>query len=120
MRIAYLTLDEVNQHLALSLAAEQDVRLEVQARPEITNGREFDAVIYDPDSFPSDERAANLTAILACPVGRPVAVHSYDISPEQLQVLRHRGAVVARRLGAGMFARIIAAVHAAQRQQTVA
>ena len=120
MRIAYLTLDEVNQHLALSLAAEQDVRLEVQARPEITNGREFDAVIYDPDSSPWGERAANLTAILACPVGRPVAVHSYDISPEQLQVLRHRGAVVARRLGAGMFARIIAAVHAAQRQQTVA
>jgi hypothetical protein len=120
VRIAYLTLDELNQHLALSIAAEQDVCLEVQARPEITNGRDFDAVMYDPDSFPPHERSANLTAVLACPVNRPVAVHSYDISADQLQVLRHRGAIVARRLGAGMFARLITAVRAAQRQQTVA
>jgi hypothetical protein len=58
-------------------------------------GRQYDAVIYDPDSFPPDERAANLTTVLACPVNRPVAVHSYDIGGSTAPLAspgRHRGA----------------------------
>jgi hypothetical protein len=120
VRIAYLTRDEVNQHEALTFADAQGVNLDIEARPENISGRQYDAVIYDPDSFPADERSANLTTVLACPVNSPVAVHSYDISPEQLDLLRRRGAIVARRLGAGVLARLLAAIRDAQRQQTVA
>jgi hypothetical protein len=120
MRIAYLTLDEVNGHLALTFADEHDVTLDVQGRPEGIREREYDAVLYDQDSFPQAERSANLTAVLTCPLNRPVAVHSYDFSADQLHVLRCRGAIVARRLRTGLFARLITAVRAARRQQTVA
>jgi hypothetical protein len=120
MRIAYLTLDEVNQHLASAFADERGVSLDVQARPENIRNREYDADLCDQDSFPLDERSANLAAVLGRLPNRPVAIHSYDISADQLQVLRRRGAIVARRLGAGMFARLITAVRAARRQHTVA
>jgi hypothetical protein len=65
VRIAYLTRDEVNQHAALTFADVQGVSLDIEARPESICGRQYDAVIYDPDSFPPDERAANLTTVLA-------------------------------------------------------
>jgi hypothetical protein len=120
VRIPYLTRDEVNQHGAQDFADEHGVSLDIEACPENISGRQYDAVIYDPDSFPPDERCANLTAVLACPLSRPVAVHSYDISPEQLHLLRRRGAIVARRLGAGVLARLLTAIRDAQRQQTVA
>jgi hypothetical protein len=120
VRIAYLTLDEVNQHLALNLADEQNVCLEVQARPDNIIGREYDAVIYDPDSFPPNERPTNLTTILTCPLNKPVAVHSYCISPDQADILLRRGALTARQLGAGLFLRLLTDVRAARRQQTVA
>jgi hypothetical protein len=120
MRVAYLTLDEVNQQLALAFAGEHDVCLDVQARPDDYGDREHDAVIYDPDSFPAGERQANLTTVLACPLNRPVAVHSYDFSADQLHVLRQRGAIVARRLRGDVFARLVTAVRTAQRQHIVA
>jgi len=120
MRVAYLTLDEVNQHLALTFASEHGARLDVHACPEAIGEREYDAVVYDPDSFPPHERHANLAAVLACPLDRPVAVHGYDFSAEQRQVLRKRGAIVARRLGTEVFARLVNAARAAGRQQTVA
>jgi len=120
MRVAYLTLDEVNQHLALGSADEHGVNLDVQARPEAIAEREYDAVLYDPESFPPDERLANLAAVLACPSDRSVAVHGYDFPEEQLHALTERGAIVARRLHSGVLARLVSAVHARQQQQTVA
>ena len=120
MRIAYLTFDEVNRHLALALADEHGVSLDVRARPEGIRERDYQAVLYDQGSCPLDEHSANLTAVLACPPHSPVAVHGYEIAADHLQVMRHRGAIVARRLGAGMFARLITAVRAAHRQDSVA
>jgi hypothetical protein len=120
MRIAYLTLDEVNQHLAFTFADEQGASLDVHGRPEGISDREYDAVLYDPDSFPQDERTANLTTVLACPLNRPVAVHSYDFSADQLHFLRRRGAIVAHRLGSGVFARLMNSARAARRQRGVA
>src|SRR5262245_7053009 len=120
MRIAYLTLDEVNRHLALTLADDHGVSLDVQARPEGIGEREYDAVLYDRDSFPPEERQANLTAVLACPLNKPVAVHGYFFSADQLHVLRQRRAIVTRRLRAEVFARLASAVQAARQQQTVA
>lgn len=120
MRLAYLTLDEVNQHLALTFADGHGVCLDVHARPEAITEREYDAVLYDPDSFPASERPANLTTVLACPLNRPVAVHSYDFSADQLHVLRQRGAIVTMRLRADVFARLVNAARAVERGQTVA
>ena len=120
MRVAYLTLDEVNQHLASGFADEHGVNLEVHACPQAIGEREYDAVIYDPGSFSPHERDANLRAVLVCPMDKPLAVHGYDFAPDQLQVLRKRGAIVVRRLGTGVFARLVNAVRAAGRQQTVA
>jgi hypothetical protein len=120
VRITYLTRDEVNQHAALTFAGEHDVRLDVQARPEEIGQQECDAVLFDPDSFPREERRANLAAVLACPNGRPLAVHSFDLPADQRHALRGREAIVARRLQAGLFARLVTAVHAVQRQKTVA
>jgi hypothetical protein len=102
------------------LADEHGVSLDVHARPEGIRERDYQAVLYDQDSFPRDEHSANLTAVLACPPHRPVAVHGYEITADHLQAMRHRGAIVARRLGAGMFARLITAVRAAHRQDSVA
>jgi hypothetical protein len=120
MRIAYLTLDEVNQHLASAFADEYDLRLDVLARPGALGEREYDAVLYDRDSFPLCERLVNLTSILACPIDRPVAVHGYDFSADHLHLLRQRGAIVARRLGANVLARLIDAVRATERPDTAA
>jgi|SRR5262249_52337693 len=120
MRVAYLTLDEVNQHLALDLADQHGVSLDVQARPEDLTERQYDAVLYDPDSFPPHERLANLAAVLACPSDRRVAVHGYAFSTEFLHVLRRCGAIVARRLEDVVFKRLVTAIQAARRQQTVA
>jgi hypothetical protein len=120
MRFAYLTLDEVNQHLAMALADAHAVSLDVLARPENIGEREYDAAIYDPDSFPSEEREVNLRTVLACPLNRPVAVHGYYFSADQLRILRQRGAIVALQLRADVFARLLNAVRAAERQRTVA
>jgi hypothetical protein len=115
MRLAYLTLDEVNQHQALTLATEHNVSLDVHARSDAIAEQEFDAVLYDPDSFPARDRQANLRTVLAGPLHHPVAVHSYNFSADQLEVLRARGVivVVARRLEADVFAEIVNAVSGA-------
>lgn len=120
MRFAYLTLDEVNQHQALTFAGDLDVLLDIHGRPEALEEREYDAMIYDPASFPPSERHANLMAILACPVKGPVAVHSYDFTAEQIRTLRKRGVLVSRRLRLELFVRLRSAVRAFQRQQNVA
>jgi hypothetical protein len=120
MKLAYLTLDEVNQHLALTFADEHGVSLDVQARPEGIRDGEYDAVIFDPESFPPDERPANLMAVLDCQPNRPIAIHGYGFSADQVHALRKRGAIVARRLGTEIFAPLLNAVRAVRRQPTVA
>jgi hypothetical protein len=62
----------------------------------------------------------NLTTILAYPVNRPVAIHGYDISEDQLHALRQRGAIVARHLRPDLVARLVTAVRATQRPDTAA
>ena len=104
----------------MAFADEFDLHLDVLSRPEAIGEREYDAVLYDRDSFPPGECLVNLTTILACPLDRPVAVHGYDFSVDHLHVLRQRGAIVARRLRADVFARLVNAVRATQRPDTAA
>jgi hypothetical protein len=112
MRIAYLTTDEVNQDLALRLAAGQRARLEVLwPRDEPPDGR-FDAVVYDLDCLPACLRQEVLSKLAAASAPWPVAVHSYALTRKQFRALRGRGVAVHRRLGARLLHRLCAAVRA--------
>ena len=110
MRIAYLTTDEVNQELALQLAADQEIRLEViWPRDEPPDGC-FDAVIYDLDCLSPPQRRQLLTDLAAGRAPRPAAVHSYALEGEQIKALLGRGVIVRPRLRATLFRRLAAAV----------
>jgi hypothetical protein len=100
MNIAYLTTDEVNQYLALQLAAECGAALEnVWPRDVPPDGR-FDAVLYDLDCLPPSERAQLLSVVLAGPAASPVALHSYNLGEHQIETLQANGVGVHRSLSA--------------------
>jgi hypothetical protein len=110
MRCAYLSLDEVNQDLAGRLAAAVGMEIDALSLRDPAPNDGPDAVLYDLDYLPPD----TLRALLADLTGRvpacPVAVHSYRLSGRQVRELRRRGVIVVRRLGAGVFARLRAAM----------
>jgi len=120
MRFAYLTRDEVNQDLALTFAAEHSVDLDVHARGDGLEGEEYDAVLYDFDSFPSDERNASLMSLGAFSKDKPFAVHTYNLDVRQLQDLRQVGVLTAKSLRPELFGRLLAAIREQNRTQTVA
>jgi len=104
--IAYLTVDEVNEGLALELAAACGVRLEVLwPRDEPPDGR-FDAAVYDLDCLPVCLRQEVLSKLAAASAPWPAAVHGYALAGDQVRPLRKRGVVVRRRLGAALFRRL--------------
>jgi hypothetical protein len=110
MQFAYLTFDEVNEHLAQEFAKTHGVHLDWHFRPDTITGREYDAVLCDLDSLPPDEREANLSALLTYSYSRAVAVHSYNLEAQQRRLLRRRNVIVARRLRAKVCGRLVAAV----------
>jgi hypothetical protein len=107
MRIAYLTLDEVNSDLAARCAAAADIELESFALCEAPEP--FDAVVYDLDFLPADYRAGLLAASTTARSSALIAVHAYNLTSGQRRRLRRRGVVVARRLSLALFARLAAA-----------
>jgi hypothetical protein len=110
MRIAYLTLDEVNRDFAARCAAAAGVELESFAQCEALEP--FDAVVYDLDFLPPDSRAGLVAAPATAGSRALIAVHGYNLSSGQRRRLRRRGAVVARRLSSALFARLAAAAAA--------
>jgi hypothetical protein len=120
MRFAYLTFDEVNENLAQKFAKTHGVDLDPHFRSDTIAGPEYDAVLCDLDSLPPDEREANLTAVLTYSLSRAVAVHSYNLEAHQRRLLRRRNVIVARRLRAKVFGRLVAVVRAGRPQQTMA
>jgi hypothetical protein len=104
MLIAYLTHDDVNRDFAARLAAGVGVELEpltLRDKP----GR-FDAVLYDVDFLPADERGRLLAELSSQRADRPTAVHGYGLSARERRALRRRGVIVARRLCGALFARL--------------
>jgi plasmid stability protein len=102
VKIAYLSTDEVNQDLAARLAADCRVVLDpVLPRDPAPNG-EYDAVVYDLDSWPQPERGEVLSR-LANDTHHAVAVHSYSLEDDQVEAFRGQGASVHRRLDAEIF-----------------
>jgi hypothetical protein len=94
MRIAYLTVDEVNEDLALRLAEEYGMTVCPQTLRDPPPDGEFDAVLYDWDSFPRSEQREILARLLEGPLSCPVAAHGYNVPEPQVEALRKKAVVV--------------------------
>jgi hypothetical protein len=103
MRIAYLTTDEVNLHLAEGMAAACGLTLCPLAPKNPRPDGEFDAVLYDWDYWPAQERREVLDELLAGRRPHAVAVHGYNLEDGQAQALRRHTVGVYRRLHSRVF-----------------
>jgi hypothetical protein len=103
MLIAYLTTDEVNQHLALQMADECGETLVLVAPCDPPPDEEFDAVVYDWDHLPAPRQQAILAELLAGRSPGPAAVHSYSMEEESVEVLSQQGIAVYRTLQPEVF-----------------
>jgi hypothetical protein len=103
MRTAYLTLDEVNAHLAIRLGRRcgQDVHLVDLRSPDL--GRQPFLVI-DLDYVPTSEHE-RLFKMLPLPAGR-LAVHGYNLPADTARRLARAGVVVRRRLDLSLFRKL--------------
>jgi hypothetical protein len=113
VRIAYLTIDEVNESLAVPMAAACGLDLDPRSPRDWPGPGAFDAVVYDLDYLASPLRQEVLRSLLAGPVRVPAAVHSYHLEEEEAEALRRNGVVVDRRLDVSLFEALAAAAAAA-------
>jgi hypothetical protein len=103
MLIAYLSTDEVNQDLARQMADECEVTVSFVSLAETIGDGPYNALLLDLDYLPSGEQTKLLSQLLKDLVPLPVAVHSYNLKPEQVEVLRKNGVAVFRRLDLEIF-----------------
>jgi len=98
MRLAYLTTDEVNQDLAIHIAADCGTALALfSPRDPPPDGR-FDAVLYDWDFWPLHLRREVLEELLTARPPGLVALHGYHIDERHVEALRQNGVAVFHRL----------------------
>jgi hypothetical protein len=102
MRIAYLTIDEVNLARAVKLADRWGGTISLVRPGDQTATTGFDAVLHDLDVVPRQQRNALLEDFYDNPPARPTAVHGYGLTDEQAETLHRHGVVVAQRLHAGL------------------
>jgi hypothetical protein len=121
MILAYLTHDEVNRDLAQHLADMLGVQLLPLFARDIAPLDAFDAIAYDLDSLTGDDRRLIVQALQRGRLFRPVAVHSYNLTPEDAARLRVADVAVYRRLNARVLValREAALVHAAETADSV-
>jgi len=98
MTLSYVSTDAVNastlRHLAGRLGLVVRLTDPRCRRPRVG----CRAVIYDVDFLPAEILSRLLSAASAGRSLRRVAVHSYNLSPRTIRVLRAAGATVGRRL----------------------
>src|SRR5262249_5428919 len=114
MRIAYLTTDEVNQDLALQLAAECGVTVHPRSPRDAAPDGEFDALLYDWDYWPADRQQEILTGLLNGAATVPVGLHSYRLEEDQVQALRRSEVAVFHRLEPDLLLTLIRLVNQSQ------
>jgi nitrate reductase cytochrome c-type subunit len=102
MRIAYMTIDEVNRASAAQMAGECGAFICALAPKDSPPDDQFHAVLYDLDDMQKSQRAELVAQIQGSPSTRPRAVHGYDITDEQARILRRHGVAVSKRLHAGL------------------
>lgn len=103
MLIAYLTHDEVNLEAALQMADAYGATVYPLVVSDATPKNWFDALIYDIDHLPPEDRRKLIDQLLAAPPNFPVVVHSYNLSDEQVRTLKGAGIIVTRSLEPEMF-----------------
>jgi hypothetical protein len=109
MRIAYATADEVNQALAVRMAAKCEA-IVCRLRPgEVAPDGLFDAVLYELDEVPRDQRPAFLEELCLGTPDCPTAVHGYDITDEQARTLNRNGVEAAQRLHSDLLRSLVTA-----------
>lgn len=103
MLIAYLTTDEVNQHLALHMAEECGETVCLLTPSDPPPDEDFDAIVYDWDYLPVRRQQAILAELSAGRSRRPVAVHSYNLEEDCAEALRRQDVAVYRALQPEVF-----------------
>jgi hypothetical protein len=110
MLVAYLSIDEVNQALATEMALACSVTVHpVWPRDPPPNG-EYEALLYDWDSWPAERRKQVLEGLADGPPHRPAAVHGYNLTEDEAEALRRYGVAVHRSLRPEVFERLRRAV----------
>jgi hypothetical protein len=103
MRVAYLTTDEVNEHLAVTMAAACDTQLVPRAPREAPPVEEFDAVLYDWDYLPPEQRQEFRERLRAGHGTGRVIVHGYNLGKKEVAAWRQQRIAVFRRLESKVF-----------------
>jgi hypothetical protein len=103
MRIAYLTTDEVNRHLAEEMAAACGLMLCPLAPKDPPPAGEFDALLYDWDHWPAARQREVMAELLGGSLPHAVAVHGYNLGDGRAGALRQHTVAVYRRLQPRVF-----------------
>jgi hypothetical protein len=103
MLIAYVTTDEVNEYLALLMAEECGETVCPLTPSDLPADEDFDAIVYDWDYLPVQQREALLPELLADGPSRPVAVHGYSLEEGCVAALCRRNVAVYRVLRPELF-----------------
>jgi hypothetical protein len=103
MRVAYLTTDEVNQELALQMAEKCGITLCLFEPRDDPPGNDYDAVLYDWDSWPAERRREALAQMLAGPLPHAVALHGHNLDDDQAEALFRHAVAVSRCLQPHVF-----------------
>ncbi len=82
MKIAYMTTDEVNLDLASRTAGDYDATVCMLVPDALVPDGAFDAVLYNLDEMPGDQRSALLERLQQAAPLRPTAVHGYHITAD--------------------------------------
>jgi hypothetical protein len=96
--IGYISLDDVNQCLAAETAEDYGATMDFFASHAELTVVPFDAVVYDLDNLPREDRRHILNELTAGPAKRLSVVHSYNLRPIDAEALRRNGVIVRRRL----------------------
>jgi hypothetical protein len=98
MFICYVSLDDVNQRLAADTVEEFGATVDFCASQAELPVVPCDAVMYDLDNLPNDDRRHILDELSSGPAKRVSAMHSYNLPAGDADTLRRNGVVVRRRL----------------------
>jgi hypothetical protein len=98
MRLSYLTSDEVHFDWLSRLAERFGIALESVDNLKVSTDPVPDAVLYDWDYLPAEQRESLCAELCEQPVSGVVAVHGYNLSDSETQALQRNGVLVFPRL----------------------
>jgi hypothetical protein len=102
MRIAYMNTDEVNEALAEQMAVACGAVVRTVLPKDPAPDGQFDAILYNLDDVPREERSVLLGELRLGRPHSPAAVHGYDLTDEQVRTLEQSGVAAALRLSADL------------------